>query len=301
MKTINVYLSLLMLALLGPLAAYTQHSGTPGLKANIMKVIDTSKARIGVRVLGIDFEDGLSINGAGHFPMQSVFKFPLALAILHQVDQGKLSLSQKIHIRKESIYKNTWSPIAKKFPDQDIDMPLSELLTYTVSQSDNNGCDILFGLAGGTKAVNDYIHSLGVKGIAIGATEAQMRKAWAVQYTNWCAPEAMAQLLRQLYLGKILKPDSSDFLLKIMTESVNNNRIKGQLPATAQVAHKTGTSDTNKQGIKAATNDVGILTLPDGRHIALVVYVSDFPGDTERGEHIIAAIARLVWDHYATP
>ena len=51
------------------------------------------------------------------------------------------------------------------------EISISELLAYTVSQSDNNGCDILLKEIGGTKKVNNYIHDLGVKVIAIKLTE----------------------------------------------------------------------------------------------------------------------------------
>ena len=83
-----------------------------------------------------------------------------------------------------------------------------------------------------------------------------------------------------------------------MTESANPaDRIKGKLPAGAVVAHKTGSSARNYDLI-AATNDIGIVTLPNGRHFAIVVFVSDYKGGYERGGNLIAQIARLAWDAY---
>ena len=72
-------------------------------------------------------------------------------------------------------------------------------------------------------------------------------------------------------------------------------RLKGELPAGAAVAHKTGTSGTH-DGLTRATNDVGILTLPDGRHALVAVYVSDSPAPLSVREGVIAKIARAVWD-----
>lgn len=270
----------------------------PAMQQQIRSVIDTSGAKIGVGVLGLNFPDSLAIDDEVHYPMQSVYKFPLAMAILHQVDQGKLSLDQVVHISRKELRTDTWSPIADEYPNRDVDMTLRDLLIYTVSKSDNNGCDVLFRMAGGCDAVNDYIHSLGVQEIAIKATEAQMHKSWKPQYTNWCRPSAMLQLLRMLYEGKTLSPSSKAFLMKAMTASSNSDaRIKGLLPAGTIVAHKTGTSGTNKKGIRAATNDVGIIMSPKGPY-ALVVFVSDYPGDLARGEHMIAEISRIVYEHY---
>lgn len=292
---------LLLSATIGamPFSGYSKTYSKTALRGEICKRIDSFHANVGVAVYGLDFKDTLSFNGWKHYPMQSVYKFPLALAILDGVDRGKLSLSQSIHITKESLDKNTWSPMVKDHPDQDIDIRLDELLTYMVSASDNNACDALFWLAGGTGAANDYIHSLGVSGIAIAATEAQMHKGWAEQYTNWCQPAAMAQLLQLFYDGKILSKKSTAYLMQLMTESQNSaNRLKGRLPENTVVAHKTGTSNTNKKGITAATNDVGIVTLPDGKHYAIVVYVSDYRQSMERAEALIADISKQVWDYF---
>ena len=57
---------------------------------------------------------------------------------------------------------NTYSPLRKKFPDQDFTITLRELMQYSISQSDNNACDILIEYAGGIKHINDYIHWLSI-------------------------------------------------------------------------------------------------------------------------------------------
>ena len=55
---------------------------------------------------------------------------------------------------------------------------------------------------------------------------------------------------------------------------VGLKRTKGLLPHGTGVAHKTGTSST-VNGVTAATNDVGLVTLLNGQHIAIAVFVSD--------------------------
>ncbi len=87
--------------------------------------------------------------------------------------------------------------------------------------------------------------------------------------------------------GESLSPASNQLLLKWMTESTSPKRIAAKLPAGTIVAHKTGTSNTNAQGLTAATNDAGIVTLPDGSHLIVVVFVSDSMADqaTREGRH----------------
>lgn len=300
MRLIRYFHSLLFLLAL-PVAGAAQTGGKSLLQSRIQAIIDTSGAKIGVGLLGLDFSYSLLTNGAQHFPMQSVFKLPLAITILAMADAGSLSLEQRIPIRRKSLDTATWSPLLKELPARDTALSVADLLRYTVSKSDNNTCDILFGLAGGTAAVDSHMRSIGISGISIKATEAEMKTGWPVQYTNWSTPASMLQLLRMVYEGRLLSAGSNAFLIKILTESENPpNRIKGRLPAGTIVAHKTGTSDADQEGMRAATNDVGIITLPDGRRYALVVFVSDYRGGVPRGERIIAGISRLVWDCLAS-
>lgn len=288
----------LLLFSLVPSVAFSQKDA---FRQKVEQIGARAKGTLGVAIMHLEDKDTLLINGKGHFPMQSVFKFPLALYVLHLVDKGKLSLHQKIHISKKDLMPHTYSPLRDEYPGGNIDLSLAEVLSYTVSKSDNNTCDILFRLVGGTRKVQEYIHSLGARGIAIAATEEQMATGWPVQYSNWSEPQSMLHLLTLLYEGKALCQETNDFLWKLMKETTTGpNRIKGLLPAGAIVAHKTGTSNTNEQGIRAANNDVGIVTLPGGEHFAIVVFVSDSPESTQVGEEVIAQISKTAWEYYTS-
>jgi beta-lactamase class A len=111
----------------------------------------------------------------------------------------------------------------------------------------------------------------------------------------------MLQLLQLLYHQQSLSKQSNDFLIRIMTEIPGlSKRITALLPPNVELIHKTGTSGVNKQGILAATNDVGIVTLPNGKHLAMVIFASDYKGPQKRGEHIIAVISKAIWDYYVS-
>lgn len=267
-------------------------------KTEIEKIIKESKGTIGVAIKDLSNGKTLVFNKNHKFPMQSVYKFPLAMAVLHEVDKGKFALDQKILVTKKDLLPNTWSPMREKYPEGNVDLTLAEILSFTVSQSDNNGCDILFRLLGGTANVDKYIKSLGIKDMSIVATEEEMHAAWDVQYTNWSKPKAMLKLLEIFNKGNKLSKSSNEFLWKIMTEtSTGPNRIKGFLPSDVSVAHKTGTSGTNAQGITSAINDVGIVNLSNGKKFAIVVFVSNTPDDTKTAESIIAKISKIMWDN----
>lgn len=295
------YIGLVFL-LIPQLTFAQQNKSIQLLQERIKHIIDTAGGNIGVGVQGLDFKGGFILNGAHEYPMMSVFKFPLAFAILDQVDKGQLKLSQRFHMPKETLDTNTWSPMVKDFPNQDLDMTLADLLTYTVSKSDNNACDFLYSqVAGGPAAVNQYLHNKGVKDISIVYTEGEMEKDWALQYKNWCKPAGALKLLQLLHNQQLLSKSSNDFLTQIMRELPDwGKRITVLLPPTTELIHKTGASGVNSQGIMAAFNDIGIVTLPNGKHLAIAVFVSDFKAPTERGISVIAAISKEIWDYYAT-
>lgn len=287
-----------IILLLSAHLSIAQHSAVLSLQQQLETLIGAHKGTIGVALSAGD--DAVQINNEHHYPTQSVYKFPQALAILKKIEEGSLSLEQKIHIRKADLRKNTWSPMREQYPKGNIELSVAELLRYSVSMSDNNACDILFRLAGGPAGVNRYIHSIGIQEIQIATTEHEMHRSWPVQYSNWCTPSAMTEMLRGFYTGKYLSPSGTAFLLKLMTESSNSNkRLKGLLPASVSVAHKTGSSGTNKAGLTAATNDVGIITLPDGKPLLITVFVSDATESYEANEAIIARIAKAAYDHYS--
>jgi len=273
--------------------------GQEKLRKEIENTVQTLNASVGVGIRHIESGDTLTIHANDHFPMQSVYKFHLALAVLGEIDQGKLALDQKVFVRKED-YFPTHSPIAIKYPDGNIELTIRELLSHTVSTSDNIGCDILFKLVGGPKKVEAYIHGLGVRDIAIVNTEREMHQDWDAQYNNWTTPQAMVQLLDLFYQKKILSPQSRDFLVKIMEQtSTGKNRIKGRLPAGTVVAHKTGMGG-NDAGVISAMNDVGVATLPSGGHFAIALFVTNPKDSIETVEAAIAKISKLVFDHFAT-
>lgn len=277
----------------------TCFSQTNSLRQNIENFLKSKKADVGVAIYGLESGDTLTFNNDKHFPMQSVYKFHLAFAVLDEVDKGRFKLNQKYMITKDDLKPNTWSPIREKYPEGNVELTLSEILTYTVSQSDNNGCDFLFKLIGGTKKVDDYIHGLGIKDVAIKATEEEMHSDWNVQFTNYSTPKAAVELLEKFFHGKILSKSSFDFLWEAMAGTVTGpDRIKGQLPEGTTVAHKTGSSGVYDQGIMVAFNDIGIVTLPNGKHFAIAVFVANSTEDEDTNAGIIAVITKLAWDYF---
>lgn len=270
---------------------------TNTLQLKMDSIIKSKKADVGVSVYYLSDHRSVSVNGDKHYPMQSVYKFHLALAVLNQVDQGKFKLGQKIFVKKSDLLPNTWSPLREKYPNGNMALPLSEILKYTVSESDNNGCDILFRLIGGTDKAHQFIKKQGIKDISITGTEEEMHKDDQVQFRNWTTPKAANELLKKFREGKVLKKTTGDFLMKVMEETVTGpGKIKGLLPQGTLVAHKTGNSGVNKAGITAASNDIGIVTLPNGKKMLISAFVSMSKENDKENDKIIAELAKAAFE-----
>jgi len=271
--------------------------GLDGLRQNIYEIISTRNATFGIGIYDFENRETLYVNKDEQFVMLSVVKFPQALAILDQVDQGMLDDDMKIHIDKSDLRPNTYSPLRDERPEGNFDISLSEALSYTISKSDNNVCDKLFKVLGSTQVAEDYIHSLGIKGISIGTDYADMEINTI--YANESSPKDMLELLRRFYDRELLSTESSDLLWRKMVEtSTGPDRIKGLLPEGTLVGHKTGTSGTDENGITAAFNDIGIINLPNGGSFAIVIFISNSKEDNETNANSIAEISKASYDFF---
>lgn len=269
---------------------------TDGIRKEISKIIRGKRATIGVALYDVQTGKTLNINGDKHFPMQSVFKFPIALKVLAEVDKGKMNLKDSIFITAKDLLPRTWSPIRDNYPEGNIKMPLSEIVRYTISQSDNNGCDILLHLLGGTSEVNNYLSSLGITEMKIKKTEAEQHLTPSAQFDNWTTPTCAIQLLKLFQEKKILSTDSRNFLWKTMTET-STGSVKSQIPQDVIVAHKTGSAFFPGSNV---VNDIGVMQMPDNRTILYAIFIMNSKESKETNYQVIADIAKVVCQQITT-
>lgn len=228
--------------------------------------------------------------------MQSVFKLPLGLTILHQVEQGRFTLDQAVSFQKSDlIFPKPYSPLQEKYPEAGVEVTLRDLVEMTVSLSDNTAADMLLGLAGGAKVVGDYIASLGVPGFHLQDGERALHRNHALQYRNWFESRGAVRLLRVIGDHSPLTPEHTALLLAWMCSS-RAPRLGLGMPKGTTVAHKAGTSDVDNS-LAGATSDIGLITLPDGRQLAIAVFVTDSNADGPTRCQVIAGIGRAVYDY----
>lgn len=270
------------------------------LLQQIKTLVAKTPAIVGVAAMNVETGKTVHLRGTERFPMGSVFKFPVALAVLQQVDQGKISLSDEATITPDQ-FSPGWSPLRDGANGKPVTETIGRLLERTLSESDNTAADYLMMRLGGPGVVTRHLRDLGITGIRVDRSEKQMTAdlhkpggvaRYATDPRDTATPDAMLALLLKLHKGDIgLSAESREIALRMMADTpTGKRRIKSAIPADAILAHKTGT-------MPGTVNDAGIITSPDGKsHIVLVVFTKSGTKATEESrEDVIAGIARAVY------
>ena len=264
------------------------------LTSDIQEVIKGKKAQVGVAVLYKD--DAFTANNDDQYPLMSVFKFHIALAVLKKMEKEGIPLTAVVTLGPSDIDTKTWSPMYKKYKSKKITLSYGDLINYMVSQSDNNACNWLINFVGGIQNVNDFIKNLGIDRIQLIETEkSNIRKS----YNNWSTPLSVTQLLRKVYTEKVLSDEHFAFLEKAMLASASGkDKFRAGLPKEVEVGHKTGMSYRTPEGIRMCDADVGVIYMLGGDKCYLAVLVKDSKETDAANAKIMADIAKKVYSHY---
>lgn len=292
------------------------------LSVTIDDLVRPTQGVAGVAYRIVETGEQYALRGDEAFPMASVYKFPMALAWLHQVDTGRASLDDAIVVTQADL-SPYHSPLAEQFSGASAKHTVLDLITRTIETSDNTACDVLLSRMGGPAAVQENIGRLGVSGIRIDRSERDMavdllgaarpgavkardraslmaldeslneqeRDAYFEAYQgdprDRATPLAMLDLLTRFHLGETSSASSTELLRSMMTRA--RSRIGLHLPPL-EVANKTGTGF-------GTFNDAGIVKLLDGRHLVLVVFVRGAQGVTwERSNELVGDIAKAAYE-----
>lgn len=267
------------------------------LREKIEAAISRSDATVGVAMICAG--DTLQINGNEDFPLMSVFKLHIALALLKQADAGLISIDSTLHVPNSRLRPATYSPLREAAAGKDLDITVDELMCYSVVRSDNNACDILIDLAGGISAVNDSIRNLNISRVELSETEETMHADILRSYNNHSTPLALCTLMDRIYSGTALPPESSAYLTRLLGESsTGRTKIAAGIPEDAFLGHKSGLSDRKPDGTLIASTDVAAFTSGNGRHASLAILIKDAREPDSRLDSLFAEISALVYKYH---
>ena len=315
----------LILIFLAPVVAWASE---PALELELERLAASSGGTMGIAAVHIESGRSAWLNPDEPFPMASTYKVPIAVQLLHLVDQGELDLEDRIEIGMEE-YSPGSGALAKLLDDPGLSVSVLNLLEIMLLISDNTATDRLLDAVGGGEAVTNRMTALGVEGVRVDRPTIDLIGDWlgidhmpSAAGKRWddymelvadmpevdreaaaqafdkdprdtSTPRGMAVLLEQIWNRDALGDSSSALLIDIMERCETGlNRLKGNLPDGTVVAHKTGT-------IGRTTNDVGIITLPgDAGHVIVVAFVKESELDVPDRERAIADAARAAHDYF---
>ena len=267
-----------------------------GFEQRIAELADGSKGRIGVAAVDLATGEQIAVLGDQLFPMASTSKIAVAATYLDMVEKGRFSLTSEwplmIPIRSAR-FSSPAAPVREGKYMQAID-----LIEIMITRSSNPATDALLAAVGGPDRVNDWVRRQGIDSFSIDRDIATLVRddgeydpANYIDPRDAATPKAMVRLLQGLYRGDFLSDTHRRVLLGAMSRTVTGKRrIVANMPVEAIVSHKTGS-------LNNTSSDIGIIEYPDGRAIAVAIYVTG-QGSRLAREQRIAAIARALYDGF---
>ncbi|MBL0914361.1 MAG: serine hydrolase [Sphingopyxis sp.] len=299
-----------------------------GLNDRLYALWRAFPGKTGIAVQRIDGEWALSQRGGDLFPQQSVSKLWVAMTVLDAVDNGRMSLDQRVRIGPEDLTL-FHQPIASRVQSEgSVTMSVRDLIETAITHSDNTANDSLLRTVGGPAAVRAFISKKDLGSIRFGPGERLLQSGtagltWQQSYSrgrafqtaraalpmstrqaamdtylanpvDGASPAAIASALTRLARGTLLSPASTDYLMGVMTRTGSGpNRLKAGLPAGWQFLHKTGTGQ-DLNGMTAGYNDIGIATAPDGTRYAVVVMLGSTTSGVPARMQLMQAVSGAV-------
>jgi len=279
-------------------SAVTVPQNDQELERRLKAICDGAQGTVGLSVVHVETGKTISINGNSQLPLYSVFKLPLAITVLKDVEEKRLRLDQKIHgTPADTVTGTTANAALWKKP---VDYSIEQLIEFAIARSDNTSSDKLVQLVGGPLKVTERMRSLGFQNLDIHISSGEFFKTR--KNPNTGSADDLAKLLVQLHQGKVLEPAHLNLLIGFMVKgTIGMHRLRGDLPPGTVVADKTGSGEPDEvTKVAKVTNDVGIITLPSGRgHLAIAVLVNQSKLPDAAQEKLIADVARAAYDAYS--
>ena len=262
----------------------------------IAELADGSRGRIGISAVDLSTGYHLDILGDQRFPMASTSKIAIAATFLEGVEKGRWSLTSEFPLlvpQRSAKFSSAVAPVSTGKH-----LPAIQLIELMITRSSNPATDALLRVVGGPAAVNNWAARNGIREFSLDRDIATLVRddgefdpATYIDRRDSATPTAMTDLLTALYRGTTLSDSSRSVILGAMSRTVTGKRrIKALIPSEASVSNKTGS-------LNNTSSDIGYIETPDGRTIALAIYVTG-QGSRAQREAKIAQLARALYDGF---
>lgn len=242
-------------------------------------------SRLGVAVIETGSGRMFGHDMDARYALCSVFKLPLAAAILAEAEAGRLRLDEEITFTRADLISH--APVVEAHLAQGR-LSIERLCAAIVEVSDNAAANLLLARVGGPAGLTAFIRRQGDGLTRLDRPELELNTNLPGDPRDTTTPAAMAGLMRTLLLGNGLGEASRRRLMGWLEQaSTGRDRLRAGIPAGWRAGDKTGTGN-------GAVNDVAIVWPPARPPILIACFIDarDVPVATANATH--AAVARLV-------
>lgn len=269
------------------LPAYLQSisKSMSALPAAFAQLERSNGGRLGVAVLDTNTGERTGYRAEERFAMCSTFKFLLAAAVLHRVDQHEEKLGRALAIPPKPLVGN--SPLTE--PHAGGTMTVAALCEAALIRSDNTAANVLLATIGGPAGMTSFCRSIGDTVTRLDRTETSLNEARPGDPRDTTSPTAMVNDLKRVLLGDVLVPPSRQQLTTWMEGNQTGlDKLRASLPAGWRAADKTGSNGKNTM------NDIGVLWPAGKKPIIIAAYVTQCDGPDSKRAAMLKQIGSLV-------
>jgi len=296
------------------------------LEAKLSRIRGNFDGRMGIYAENLATGEAAASDADSLYETFSVIKVPIMAEVLRQVEQGTLSLSQRIEL--DAGDRRIPSGVLYAL-DPGLRPTVRDLITLMIIISDNEATDVLTRLAGAAN-VSAYMATLGLPHTCIRFSDLEWDRLWLSRldpsyreaggdasvkfpfdkYSGDAVDDAfrsviedtglyfgrgtareMGKLFSLMARGELVSKPASELMISVLKRQQVNYRFPRYLGEGIEIAHKTG------DGQPWVGNDAGILWIK-GQPVVLVVFTSHHRGSSSDLNDAVARVAAAVANHF---
>jgi len=217
------------------------------------------------------------------FLLTSTFKVLACGDLLHQQEEGRLSMKQKVIVYPHDVL--SYAPVTSHFIGRP--MSFTQLCQAGIQLSDNTAGNLILQKIGGPQALTRYVRTLGDNDTRLDRTEPSLNIGANGDPRDTTTPHTMVFTLDRLMQGGALNAASRHQLLSWMKgNKVTGTLLRAGLPSTWEIADKSGSGNEGARGI------IAVIWPPQHAPVLVAFYM--------RGSHAPLAQLDAAIAHWAT-
>lgn len=271
-----------------------------GLEPRLAPLAEAHKGKVALAVKNISTGECYHRNADEVMPTASLIKIAVLIQLYHQVQEGKVTLTDRVTLRKAD--KVPGSGILTDHFSDGAEFSLRDAARLMIAHSDNTATNLVLERTG-IRSVNERMDEWGFPETRINAkvflgsrTSLDPARTRRFGLGSTTARE-MIGLLEQLQTSDRLRPFYKLSVLNHLSKNADKDKFKRFLPGGVVVLHKDGSTDDTR-------TDAGLIHTPAGI-VAVCVLTTDNKDHSWRADNagnvLCARVAKEVYDHFSTP